>query len=99
MENVTKIDVIGKEIFCYNEITGERKIYKIDTTMEVFFNTFANGQDLLTINLINPIKRLIRFYNITDSVPAKIEEIPFANMTVLEKTIFDAFVNMIKLKL
>ena len=95
MENVTKIDIIGQEIACYNEETDERVIYPL-VGVDIFINEFSDTQDLLTVNISNPKARLIRFYSITESIPQRFEIIDYTDMTAGQKVIFDEFVNHIK---
>lgn len=98
MHNVTKIDIIKQEIFCYDEEKNEKEIYPLTSEYDFFINEFSNTQELLTVNIYKPMPRLIRFYNITESVPESFVILEYADMTANQKVIFDEFVEMIKAK-
>ena len=91
MENVTKIDIIGQEIFCYDEQTDERVIYPL-VGVDAFMNEFSDTQDLLTVNITDPLARLVKFYAITESVPESFIILDYTDMTAEQKVIFDEFI-------
>lgn len=98
METVTKIDIIHNQVNCYNELTGEKVVYSIDSTCDFFMNEFSDTQDLLTVNVYDPIPRIMKFYNINESIPQSFMELDYVDMSSDHQTIFDAFITMIKTK-
>jgi hypothetical protein len=98
MEDVTKIDIIGQDIFCYNEDNGNREIYPLTEEYDFFMNIFSDTQDLLTVNITVPIPRVMKFYTIENSIPESFIEIDYSEMTEEQKEAFDAFIAMIKSK-
>jgi hypothetical protein len=96
MENVTKIDIMVDTIYCYDELTNERVNYPLTAEYDFFMNEFSDTQELLTVNISDPIARIIKFYNIENSVPNSFTELDYVDMTEEQKGIFDAFVEMIK---
>jgi hypothetical protein len=98
MEDVTKIDIIGQDIFCYNEDNGNREIYPLIEEYDFFMNAFSDTQDLLTVNITVPIARVMKFYTIENSIPESFIELDYADMTEENQGIFNAFVAMIKSK-
>lgn len=98
MENVTKIDIMVETIYCYNELTNERVDYPLTAEYDFFMNEFSDNQDLLTVNISDPIARIMKFYTIENSVPKSFTELDYIEMTEKQKGIFDTFVEMIKSK-
>lgn len=98
MESVTKIDIMGLEIYAYNEFTSEKEIYPLTSEYDFFMNEFSDTQELLSLNIYNPIPRIVKFYGIENSIPKSFTELDFVDMTVKQKADFNAFVEMIKLK-
>jgi len=98
METVAKIDIINNEINCYDELAGERVIYSLDSSYDFFMDKFSDTQDLLTVNIYDPIPRVMKFYNINESIPSSFVEIDYVDMTIDEQAIWDSFVEMIKTK-
>jgi hypothetical protein len=98
METVTKIDIIGTEIYAYNELTNERVDYPLTDEYDFFMNEFSDTQDLLTVNITDPIARIMKFYTIENSVPKSFTELDYVDMTEEQKVIFDTFVELIKNK-
>ena len=98
METVTKIDIIGESIFCYNELANTQETYSLTKEYDFFINTFSDNQDLLTVNIYNPIPRVIKFYNIENSIPGSFIELNYDLMTDTQKESFDLFVTLIKSK-
>lgn len=60
-----------------------------DTTFE---STFMDTQDLLTINVSQPIKRIMKFYNIEMGIPESITELDYDSMTAEQKIVLDDFI-------
>lgn len=98
MENVTKIDIIVDTIYCYDEITNERVNYPLTSEYDFFMNEFSDTQELLTVNITDPIARIMKFYTIENSIPKSFTELNYSDMTEEQKVIWDAFVTMIKTK-
>ena len=98
MENVTKIDIMVDTIYCYDELTNERVDYPLTSEYDFFINEFSDTQDLLTVNISDPIARIMKFYTIENSVPKSFTELDYVDMTEEQKGIFDTFVELIKLK-
>lgn len=98
MENVTKIDIIGTEIYAYNELTNTKEIYPLTSDYEFFMDEFSDTQELLTVNITDPIARIMKFYNIENSVPKSYTELDYVDMTPEQRVDFDTFVEMIKSK-
>ena len=98
MENVTKIDIMVETIYCYDEMTNERIDYPLTSEYDFFMNEFSDTQDLLTVNISDPIARIMKFYTIENSIPKSFVELDYIDMTKEQKLIFDSFVEMIKTK-
>lgn len=98
MENVTKIDIIIDTIYCYNELTNERIDYPLTSEYDFFINEFSDTQELLTVNISDPIARIMKFYTIENSIPKSFIELDYIDMTEEQKIIFDTFIEMIKSK-
>lgn len=95
MENTTKIDIIKDSIFCYNEQKNERKDYPLTEEFNAFLKMFSDTQDMLSVNISDPISRIVKFYKIENSIPQHFVELPYVEMTQEEKEIFDTFVKLI----
>jgi len=98
MENVTKIDIIVDTIYCYDELTNEMISYPLTSEYDFFIDEFSDTQELLTVNISNPIARIMKFYTIENSIPKSFVELDYVDMTAEQRVIFDAFVQMIKSK-
>jgi len=98
MKTVAKIDIINNEINCYDELAIERVVYPLDSSYNFFMDEFSDTQDLLTVNIYDPIPRVMKFYNINESIPSSFVEIDYVDMTRDEQAIWDSFVEMIKTK-
>ena len=98
MENVTKIDIIVDTIYCYDEITNERVNYPLTSEYDFFMYEFSDTQELLTVNITDPIARIMKFYTIENSIPKSFTELNYSDMTEEQKVIWDSFVLMIKSK-
>jgi len=96
MENVTKIDIMIDTIYCYDEMTNERIDYPLTSDYDFFVNEFSDTQELLTVNISDPIARIMKFYTIENSVPKSFTELDYIDMSKEQKAIFDSFVEMIK---
>ena len=49
-------------------------------------------QELLTINVSQPAKRIIKFYNIEMGIPESFEELQYDSMTAEQKSALDNFI-------
>jgi hypothetical protein len=98
MESVTKIDIMGVEIYAYDELANTKEIYPLTAEYDFFMNEFSDTQELLSVNIYNPIPRIMKFYGIENSIPQSFTELDYVDMTVEQKADFDAFVELIKLK-
>ena len=98
MENVTKIDVISVDIYAYDEMTNTKEIYPLTEEYDFFMNEFSDTQELLTVNITDPIARIMKFYTIENSIPKSFIELDYIEMNKTQKVIFDSFVEMIKTK-
>lgn len=96
METATKIDILVDTIYCYDEMTNERMDYPLTSEYDFFMNEFSDTQELLTVNISDPIARIMKFYNIENSVPRSYTEINYSDMNQEQQRIFDTFVEMIK---
>jgi hypothetical protein len=98
MENVTKIDIMVDTIYCYDEMINEMISYPLTAEYDFFMDEFSDTQELLTVNINNPIPRIMKFYNIENSIPKSYTELDYVDMTPEQKVDFDTFVEMIKSK-
>jgi hypothetical protein len=98
METVTKIDIISDNIYCYDELNNTREIYPLTSGYDFFMEEFSDTQDLLSINIYDPIPRIMKFYNIENSIPQNFIELDYVDMIDNQKAIWDTFVDMIKTK-
>lgn len=98
MESVTKIDIMGVEIYAYDELANKKEIYPLTAEYDFFMNEFSDTQELLSVNIYNPIPRIMKFYGIENGIPKSFTELDYVDMTVEQKADFDAFVELIKLK-
>ena len=92
--NAGKIDIIEKlNVAIYGEDQSLIKVVPLyEINAGLFMNTFSDDEDLLTVNVNNPFKRIVKFYNINESVPVNFIEIDYSSMSSEEKIIFDSFV-------
>ena len=98
MKNVTKIDIISTDIYAYDELTNTKEIYPLTSEYDFFMNEFSDTQELLTVNISDPIARIMKFYNIENSIPKTFSELDYIDMSQEQKRIFDTFVELIKFK-
>lgn len=98
MESVTKIDIMGLEIYAYDELTNTKEIYPLTAEYDFFMNEFSDTQELLSVNIYNPIPRIMKFYGIENSIPASFTELDYVDMNEQQQIDFNAFVELIKIK-
>ena len=85
-----KFDIIGNVLYRYNSDMEQQESTTFnDSTFET---TFMDTQDLLTINVSQPIKRIMKFYNINMGVPESFEELDYNSMTTEQKSVLDDFI-------
>ena len=96
MKTVTKIDIISDNIYCYDELNNTREIYLLTSEYDFFMSEFSDTQELLSVNIYDPIPRVMKFYNIENSIPRSFIELDYVDMTDDQKTTWDTFVNLIK---
>ena len=85
-----KFDIIGNVTYRYNSDMEQQDSVAFNDN--AFESTFIDTQDLLTINISQPIKRIMKFYNIQMGVPESFEELNYDSMTVEQKTVLDNFI-------
>jgi hypothetical protein len=93
---IEKIDIIEQVIYKYNDrfqLIGE---LPLTSDYDSFINTFSNGQDLLTVNITQPIKRVMRFYKIDMGIPESFDELDYSVMDESQQNSVDEFIELIK---
>jgi len=87
-----KLDIIGNVVYRYDsDMEQQESITFNDITFQA---TFMDTQDLLTINISQPIKRIMKFYNINMGIPESFVELDYNLMTNEEKITLDNFINI-----
>jgi hypothetical protein len=87
-----KLDIIGNVVYRYDsDMEQQESITFNDITFET---TFMDTQDLLTINVSQPIKRIMKFYNINMGIPESFVELDYNLMTNEEKITLDNFISI-----
>ena len=91
-----KIDVINNVVYAYS-INGEL-LNNIDLdTLQDLDLTYLDGCKMLTFNLTQPIKRVVKFSELNSlQKQAEFVETLYENMTEQQKTDFDNFVLLIE---
>lgn len=93
----SRIDVIKGEIIVFNETANTKKIINLDSSLyRIFIREFCDSTNLVSINISIPIKRVMKFYGIRESVPNSWIELPYSKMSSQDKNILDAFINHVK---
>jgi hypothetical protein len=91
-----KIDLFKDFISTY-DIKGEQlKVLSYIPEYDIFINEFSDTQDLLTINISQPIKRILKFYSIDMGIPKSFVELNYFDMTDEQKLIIDNYIVQIK---
>jgi len=98
MRNVTKIDIIADIIYCYDELNNQKVDYPLTSEYDFFMNEFSDTQELLSVNITDPIARVMKFYTIENSIPNSCTELEYSKMTNNKKVAFNDFVEIIKTK-
>lgn len=85
-----KFDIIESVTYRYNfDMEQQDSLAFNDTAFET---TFMDTQDLLTINVSQPIKRIMKFYNIQMGIPESFTELEYDSMTAEQKSVLDGFI-------
>lgn len=92
---VEKIDVINGVIYIYDENMEMLKSINLDTLSDLDL-TYLDGCKLFTLNISQPLKRVVKFTELQDlGVDAVFVETHYENMTEQQLTDFDSFVALI----
>jgi hypothetical protein len=84
---IEKIDIIGEQIFTYDENFNAIKTLPLTIDYDVFIKEFSNTQNLLTVNISKPIKRIMNYYDNGEFI-----ESDYDAMTKSQKTKTDNFI-------
>ena len=85
-----KFAIIGDVIYRYDsDMEAQDSVAFSDATFE---STFMDTQDLLTINVSQPIKRIMKFYNIEMGIPESFTELDYDSMTAEQTSALDNFI-------
>lgn len=85
-----KFDIIENVTYRYDSDMQQQESIAFNDT--AFETTFMDTQDLLTINVSQPIKRIVKFYNIQMGIPESIVELDYDSMTAEHKATLDNFI-------
>lgn len=92
---VEKIDVINGVIYIYDENLEMLKSINLDTLSDLDL-TYLDGCKLFTLNISQPLKRVVKFTELQDlGVDAVFVETHYENMTEQQALDFDNFVLLI----
>lgn len=92
---IEKIDVIDNIIYIYNVDMGLIKSINLDDLSGLDL-TYLDGAKLFTLNLTNPIKRVVKFSEINSlDTQAVFTETIYENMTEQQKLDIDNFILLI----
>jgi hypothetical protein len=94
-----KIDLFKNFIATYNNKGEQLKVLSYISEYDEFINEFTDTQDLLTINISHPIKRIMKFYSIEMGIPASFTELDYDDMSETQKIITDNYIEQIKTNL
>lgn len=89
---ITKIDVINGDVLCTGETDVEFTQTPVDSSYDDMITAFSDTEQLLTINISEPIKRIMKFYNIKAGVPESFVELPYDDMSGGDQAVLDAFI-------
>lgn len=85
-----KIDVIGQNVYCYSLIGELIKSLTLDQFQGLDL-TYLDGSKLFTLNLTQPIKRVVKFTELNDvNVSAEFTEFLYSEMTLEQQQEFDS---------
>lgn len=85
-----KFDIIGDVTYRYDSDMQQQDSVSFNDT--VFQENFMDTQELLTINVSQPIKRIMKFYNIKMGIPESFTELDYDSMTAEQKSALDNFI-------
>ena len=94
---IEKIDIIGQVIYRYNDLQEQQESTPLTSEYDTFINEFSDTQDLLSINVSQPIKRIMKFYEIKEGIPNSFEELDYLEMTEPQQVILDNFINQVSI--
>lgn len=90
-----KIDIINGVIYVYDENMELIKSIELNVLSNLDL-TFLDGSKLFTLNISNPVKRVIKFYELEGvDTKAIFEETLYENMTEKQVIDFDNFIMII----
>jgi hypothetical protein len=85
-----KFDIIEKVVYRYDSDMEQQESISFDDN--TFESTFMDTQDILSINVTFPIKRIVKFYNVEMGIPESFTELDYDSMTAEQKTVLDNFI-------
>lgn len=89
---IEKIDIVGESVCLYDEQMEYVKEILLSDFQNVDFS-YLEGAKIFTINITNPIKRVVKFSEINGlNSNAEFVEYPYSEMTDEQKADFDSFV-------
>jgi len=89
---IEKLDIIDTNVYCYNEQYLLIKVLDISQFQDVNL-PYLSDYKLYTINVGQPIKRVIKFTEINGlDTQAEFTEYPYQDMTTEQQVDFDSFV-------
>ena len=87
---IEKFDIIQQVTYRYDsDMEQQESVLFNDNTFE---STFMDTQDILSINVTFPIKRIVKFYNVKMGIPESFTELDYDSMTAEQKTVLDNFI-------
>jgi hypothetical protein len=87
-----KIDIINEKVYCYDENCELLKTFSLSDFQNIDFS-YLDGSKLFSINLTQPIKRVVKFSEINGlNTNAEFVEYPYSDMTDEQKSDFDNFI-------
>ena len=90
---VEKIDIMQGQIFTYNDAGGSEGAYPLDTAeYQSFIDRFSDSTDLVSINITSPLKRVMKFYDISGGIPKSFIELDYIDMSSEDKSVLDTFI-------
>jgi hypothetical protein len=90
-----KIDIIGKVIYRYNQDQEQQEFIPLAGEHDSLVNEFSDTEELFSINVSDPVKRIMKFYDIEDGVPGNMTELNYSDMTAPQKVILDDFITKV----
>lgn len=90
-----KIDIIGLQIFTYDENFNAIKTLPLTSEYNAFIKEFSDKQDMLTVNISKPIKRIMKYYDTEKIADSSFVELDYDNMTDSQKSTTDSFINQV----